>query len=40
MEDAKKELDLVQQFFTVQDKKVIAINGYSLDVYSVTARNR
>lgn len=40
MEDAKKELDFVQRFFTVQDKKVIAINGYSLDVYSVTARGR
>jgi hypothetical protein len=40
MEDAKRELDFVQHFFAVQDKKVIAINGYSLDVYSVTARGR
>jgi hypothetical protein len=40
MEDAKKELDFVRHFFAVQDKKVIAINGYSLDVYSVTAKGR
>jgi len=37
MEDAKKELDFVRYFFEVQDKKIIAINGYSLDVYPVTA---
>ena len=40
MDDAKKELDFVRHFFAVQDKKVIAINGYSLDVYSVTAKGR
>jgi len=38
MEDAKKELDFVRHFFVVEDKKVIAMNGYSLDVYTVTAK--
>jgi len=38
MEDAKKELDFIRYFFDVQDKKVIAINGYSLEVYTVTAK--
>lgn len=40
MEDAKKELDFVRHFFDVQDKKVIDIHGYSLDVYPVTAKGR
>jgi hypothetical protein len=40
MEDAKKELDFVRHFFAVQDKKVINIRGYSLDVYPVTAQGR
>jgi hypothetical protein len=40
MEDAKKELDFVRYFFDVQDKKVIDIHGYSLDVYPVTAKGK
>ena len=38
MEDAKKELAFVRHFFDVQEKKLIDIRGYSLDVYPVTAR--
>lgn len=39
MEDAQKELAIVRHFFEIQDKNVIDIQGYSLDVYTVTAKS-